>query len=94
MQKRNVNYDAAEKIKREEGVNSLSTDDSTNTDVDPLAIKVAESTIPYYAVFVFRTNYENWDLSEGSGVETIFLHQDYKSRWRILDWITEFNSEE
>jgi hypothetical protein len=48
----------------------------------------------YYAVFVFRTNYENWESSEDSGVETIFLHQDHKSRWRILDWITEFNSEE
>jgi hypothetical protein len=48
----------------------------------------------YYAIFVFKTHYENWKLSEDSGVETIFLHQDDKSRWRILDWITEFNSEE
>ena len=48
----------------------------------------------YYAVFVFKSNYENWKLSEGSGIETLFLHQDSKSRWRILDWITEFKSEE
>lgn len=46
----------------------------------------------YYAMFVFKTKYENWKLSEG--LETLFLHQDYKSRWRILDWITEFKSKE
>jgi hypothetical protein len=48
----------------------------------------------YYAVFVFKSNYENWKFSEDSGIETLILHQDYKSRWRILDWITEFESEE
>ena len=46
----------------------------------------------YYAVFIFDSGYENWDLFNGNGTETVFLHQDYKSRWRILDWITDFQT--
>ena len=46
----------------------------------------------YYAVFVFESIYENWELVNGHGTETVFLHQDYKSRWRILDWITDFQT--
>jgi type IV pilus assembly protein PilM len=45
MQKLNIDYNAAELIKREEGINSLSDDESSSAEVDPLAIKVAESTI-------------------------------------------------
>jgi len=45
MRKRNVDYNAAELIKREEGVKTLTDDGSSNTEVDPLAIKVAELTI-------------------------------------------------
>ena len=29
----------------------------------------------YYAVFVFKSNYENWELSEDHSIETLFLHQ-------------------
>ena len=39
----------------------------------------------YYALFVFETNYQNWDLSMDH-IETLWLHQDDKSRWRILDY--------
>ena len=45
MQKRNINYNDAELIKRKEGVESLSDEGSDSAEVDPLAIKVAESTI-------------------------------------------------
>ena len=39
----------------------------------------------YYALFIFETIYENWDLSNDH-TETLWLHQDDKSRWRILDY--------
>ena len=45
MTKKNIDYKSAESIKREEGVNSINKDDSSAAEVDPLAIKVAESTI-------------------------------------------------
>ena len=45
MQKRNIDYNSAEEIKRKEGIDSLKDDASTDSEIDPLAIKVAESTI-------------------------------------------------
>ncbi len=44
----------------------------------------------YYAEFVFVSSYENWNLSK-TRIETLFLHQDYKSRWRVLSYYNEFD---
>ena len=45
MKKRNIDYNSAEAINRQDGVNAVNDDGGDTAEVDPLAIKVAESTI-------------------------------------------------
>ena len=44
----------------------------------------------YYAVFQYESNYKN-TLQHS---EQLILHQDYKRKWRILDYSYEFKEEE
>lgn len=59
--------------------------------INPLVFDERLTGFPdgYYVVFVFSSNYSHWDLSKDH-IETLFLHQDYKSRWRILEYSYSF----